>query len=334
MTETPVVLCGIDVGASSLVVAYACPRAGTHTQSWPNTAAGHRDILRVLRRAGGPVRVSLEATGIYWLDLALLLSQAVGVEVAVLNPRHVHRFASTLRRSKTDRADALVLLEYTRRMPFTRWERPSVSALQLRALSRHIDALTAERTAAKNRLHAARASRLTPECVLADLRRAILALGRRILGLRRKAVELLHSDPHMDRRMDLLRTIPGIARISGLQLLAELLLLPPGLSVRQWVAHSGLDPAHRQSGTSMHLPSRISRTGNRHLRRALYMPALAAARHDPHLRGFYTALIARHKTPMQALVAVARKLLHAIYGVLKTQTPYQGNKLLTNLQIS
>lgn len=331
MTESCVVFCGIDVGASTLAVAYERPGAGVLTQSWPNTAAGHRDLVRVLQRASAPVRVSLEATGGYWLDLALSLSHAAGVEVAVLNPRHVHRFASTLSRSKTDRADALVLLEYTRRMPFTPWQRPAASALQLRALSRHIDALTSERAAAKNRLHAARASQLTPQCVLADLRRAILALGRRILQLRRKALQLLQDDPDMHRRLELLRSIPGIAQISAIQLLAELLLLPPGLNVRQWVAHSGLDPAHRQSGTSLHLPSRISRTGNRHLRRALYMPALAAARHDPHLKAFYNLLIARHKKPMQALVAVARKILHAIYGVLKTQTPYQGEKLLTQL---
>jgi hypothetical protein len=112
-----------------------------------------------------------------------------------------------------------------------------------------------------------------------------------------------------------------------MQLLAETELLAPGLTVRQWVAHSGLDPAHHDSGTLVHKRPRISRAGNRHLRRALFMPALAAVRCDPHLKAFYAALQIRHKTKLQALVAVARKLLHAIYGIFKNRAPYDGNKL-------
>lgn len=50
--------------------------------------------------------------------------------------------------------------------------------------------------------------------------------------------------------------------------------------------HSGLDPAHEISGTSVRKASRISRAGNRHLRRALYMPALVASRCDPHAKAF------------------------------------------------
>jgi len=62
--------------------------------------------------------VSMEATGIYSLDAALALDAVEGIEVAVLNPKLVNRFAQTLRRSKTDAADAVVLAEYSRRMPF------------------------------------------------------------------------------------------------------------------------------------------------------------------------------------------------------------------------
>ena len=137
----------------------------------------------------------------------------------------------------------------------------------------------------------------------------------------------------MRKRFELLICIPGIAAVSALQLLGELAPLSPEMSVRQWVAHSGLDPAHQVSGTSVHKQSRISRAGNRHLRHALYMPALVAVRRDPHLKAFYETLLSRHKAKLQALVAVARKLLHAIYGILRTQTPYEGRKLFPQLGI-
>jgi transposase len=277
------------------------------------------------------MRVSLEATGVYSLDLALALDRAEGIQVAVLNPKLVHRFAQTLCRSKTDPADAEALAEYSRRMPFQPWSPPSPGALQLRALARYLDDLAVEHTRAGNRLHAAQQSAATPRCLLQDLKRALASLQRRILKMRRAAIELVRQDASLFRQLGLLTSIPGIASASALQLLAELTALPAGLSARQWVAHSGLDPAHRISGTSLNKPSRISRAGNKHLRRALFMPALVAARYDPHLKAFYQVLLSRHKAKMQSLIAVARKMLHAIYGVLHTLTPYDGEKLFPHL---
>ncbi len=122
--------------------------------------------------------------------------------------------------------------------------------------------------------------------------------------------------------------------VSALNLLGELALLAPNLTVRQWVAHSGLDPAHHDSGSSVHRRARISRAGNRYLRRALYMPALVAVRHDPHLRAFYHALIARHKAKLQALMAVARKMLHAIFGMFRGRTDYDGSRLFPELELA
>ena len=139
------------------------------------------------------------------------------------------------------------------------------------------------------------------------------------------------QDAQLARRFEQLVSIPGVAETSAVQLLSELAGLDPEMTVRQWVAHSGLDPAHQISGSSVHKPSRISRHGNRHLRRALYMPALVGVRFDPHMKAFYNMLQARHKTKLQALMAVARKLLHAIFGIFKSGTTWDGAKLFPRL---
>ncbi len=81
-----------------------------------------------------------------------------------------------------------------------------------------------------------------------------------------------------------------------------------------------------ESGTSVHRPRRISKVGNRHLRAALYMPALVAIRHDPNIRAFYDKLVAAGKKPLQAIVAAMRKLLDAIWGMLKHNEDFDGNK--------
>lgn len=326
------IFCGIDVSAATLAVAVQREsKPGLEQRQFANSATGHAALLGWLGRHGLPVRVSLEATGIYSLDLALALDAADGIEVAVLNPKLANRFAQTLNRSKTDSADAVALAEYSRRMPFVPWQRPSRSALELRAITRHIATLTEESARLCNRLHAAEGSTVTPRCVRSDLSRSMAGLQKRILKLRREAVALVASDARMQRRFLHLVGIAGVAETSAVQLLAELEGLDPKMSVRQWVAHSGLDPVHRTSGSSVHLPSRISRHGNRHLRRALYMPALVAVRFDPHMKAFYNGLLQRHKRKLQALMAVARKLLHAIYGIFKTDTPYDGAKLFPKL---
>jgi transposase len=325
--QQAMVFCGIDVSATTLAVAVRQENQRFEERIFDNTASGHKALIGWLRKGKGAARVSLEATGIYSLDLALALDRAEGIEVAVLNPKLIHRFAQTLRRSKTDSADAQVLAEYSCRMPFTPWSAPELSGLRLRTISRHIQSLVVEQTRQNNRLHNAEKSATTPRCVVNDLKRAMASLKLRIGRLRREALELVRSDEAMRKRFDLLIRIPGIAAISALELLGELAPLSPEMSVRQWVAHSGLDPSQQLSGTSVHKPSRISRAGNRHLRHALYMPALVAVRRDPHLKAFYETLLNRHKAKLQALIAVARKLLHAIYGILRTQTAYDGSKL-------
>ena len=93
-------------------------------------------------------------------------------------------------------------------------------------------------------------------------------------------------------------------------------MLPKDMRAREWVAHAGLDPRRQESGTSLKGQVRVSKVGNRHLRRALYMPAIVAVQHEPRIKAFYEKLLARGKKPMQANVAVMRKLLHAIYGML------------------
>jgi len=300
---------GIDVSAATLAVAVQREDGqGLDRREFANTAAGHRQLIAWLGKRGGRVRVSLEATGIYSLDVALALAAADGIEVAVLNPKLASQFARTLGRSKTDRADAAALAEYSHRMRFVAWQRPPRRVLELRALSRHIATLSEEHTRLGNRLHAAKGSATTPRCVREDLKRSRAGIAGRIVKLRRQARAMAGGDPQLAGRFEQLLSIPGVGETSAIQLLSELAALDPAMTVRQWVAHSGLDPAHRVSGTSVHKPSRISRQGNRHLRRALYMPAMVAARFDPHMRAFYELLQARRKTKLQAIIAVARKL--------------------------
>jgi transposase len=197
----------------------------------------------------------------------------------------------------------------------------------LRALTRAIADLGAIHTQQNNRAHAAAASQALPALVVKEMQRHQKYLEQRMTRLRREALRLIADDPELDRRFRLMLTTTGIAETSALQILGELAVLPDMLDARQWVAFSGLDPRLFKSGKSVEKRPRISRGGSRHLRRALYMPALVALRRDPYLRGFYQNLLARGKARLQAVVAVMRKLLHALFAMFRTNQPYDGSKL-------
>lgn len=118
------VFCGIDVSAATLSVAVqADPEWKLEQRRFANSSAGHRELMAWLRKRKGLVRVTLEATGVYGIDVALALDEAEGFAVEVLNPKKASDFARSLGRSKTDRTDAVALAEYSRRMKFVAWKR-------------------------------------------------------------------------------------------------------------------------------------------------------------------------------------------------------------------
>ena len=320
-------LCGIDVGSKQLVVAIDPGTGRTWQGAFSNDAAGHKKLIRRLTRSKATARVCVEATGIYHLDLCLALDQAKGVEVMVANPRATKDFArARLRRSKTDRTDALSLLEFVRRMDFEVWSPPGRSILALRALSRRIQALLATRAQEKNRLHADESVEVTPLAIRESIERHIAAINAEIEALSAAALEVVRLDERLASRFAHLVSLKGIAQASAITLLAELSVLPADMTARQWVAHSGLDPKHSESGTSVKAVVRISKVGNRHLRAALFLPAMVASQYEPRVRAFYQMLLARGKKPMQALVAVMRKLLHAIHGMFQHDADFDGTK--------
>ena len=318
---------GIDVSAKIFTVIMDHEGERTEAFDLPNDAMGHTKLIRMATQHGFHAKVVLEATGVYGLDLALALHRAKRVEVMVANPRAIGQFAGAyMRRSKTDSLDANIIVEFAIRMDFEAWVPPEPHTFDLRAVSRRIEGRVKMATQEKNRLHAATSFNEMSEIVRNDIEVHLRHLERRINKMRKQARELIAQHPDLERAFLHITSVKGIAQSAGIQILAELALLPENMDVRQWVAHAGLDPRVFQSGTSVNKPARISRQGNVHIRRALFLPAIVAAQHEPHVKAFYEKLLGRGKTKMQAKVAVMRKLLHAIHGMVKHDCDFEGEK--------
>lgn len=313
---------GVDVSAQQLEVAYRI-QGRLIRRTVPNDSSGHKQLIGELQKLGPSVRVAIEATGVYGIDLALALDQAERIELMVANPRAVNNFAkSLLQRTKTDRTDALVILEFVQRMPFIAWQRPSNHAFALRAVSRRIYAINDMIRKEKNRDHAADHLEALPKQVARSITRTVRHLEREIEQLRKAALDIIQSDADLVHQYDLLLSIKGVGSASAISILGELALIAPDMTARQWVAHAGLDPRLHDSGTSVHKQPRISKQGNKHLRAALYLPAVVAANCEPAVTLFRNELLLRGKKTRQIHIAIMRKLLHAIHGMFAHNQPW------------
>ena len=262
----------------------------------------------------------------YSLDLALALADA-GVRLMVLNPKASHNFAKgLLRNSKTDAVDADTLAQYAERMPFQPWARPLACALAPRALARRINALTKDKAATKNQQHALTFSPETPNAVRRDVTLAIAQLEKRIERLTEEAVAFIRAHPPLARPFVLLLTVKGIGETSAIALTSRVAAVARRADAQAMgqerrarsapfhVGHRRFDPRAALQGRQPLYPSG-----------ALYAGVDAKA-HDPHVRGFFEHLTANGKTPLQAVCAVMRKLLHAIHGMLKHDRPFDNSR--------
>lgn len=318
-------LVGIDVGSKELVVKLMVFNQTNFEKTFVNDNEGYGNLIKWLKKHGKTFRICLEATGIYYLNAALSLHRA-GFEIMVVNPRGIKSFSKAMmKRAKTDKVDADTILNYLQRMPFQKWMPPSENILHLQHIARRIRQLKKEMTREKNREHAFHYYD-EASFVKNDVESNIRNIDKRIQGLLKNAIEIIKLDSSLQKIFCLLCSAKGIAELSALCIMAEILILPLDMQAEQWVAYAGLDPRAQESGTSINLPRRISKTGNCYLRTAIYIPALVAIKHDPNVKLFYEKLLAKGKKKLQAIVAVMRKLLHCIWGMLKHKQPFDSNK--------
>ena len=323
---------GVDIGARSVDVVSRVDDKNSKVERYEQTPAGHARLAKRLK-ALKPDCVVMEATGIYYLDLALALHEA-GLPVAVINPKSYRHFAQLkLSHSKTDAQDAALLAEYAERMTPRLWTPPEPTRLALRDLGRQINRLTGARTQAKNRLHALQSKAMTMPLLIEDEQDGIALLDRRIERLQQAAIQVVAQDPQLDSQLQHLCAAKGIATASAIAILGELSVLPSSLKAPQVSRFAGLDVRLCQSGSSVNRPARLSKAGNAYLRAALYMPALSAVRHDPHTKAFYEALVARGKKKIQALCAVMRKYLTGLWACIRNNTAFDASRLFSDIHM-
>ena len=313
---------GIDIAKDKFDAALL-PEQGNRCRhrTFPNTTEGAQDLLHWLDQlqvAASEVHICQEATSTYGLALATFLHDH-DYTLSLVNPYQVKRFAeSELQRAKNDKQDAAVIARFCRAHRPGPWNPLPAGLAELQALARRLEALEGMHTQEANRLQVPG----TPQAVQESIRTVLATLEAQMDSIKEAIRQHFDRHPDLKAQRDLIDSITGIGETTANTLLAEIGDYTVYKTARQLAAQAGLVPTERQSGTSVHGHPQLSKQGNARIRKALYLPAVVAMRFNPLLRSVAERLRAKGKHKMVIIGAIMRRLLHLVYGVLKSQKPF------------
>ena len=130
----------------------------------------------------------------------------------------------------------------------------------------------------------------------------------------------------LERVEPLVLTIPGVSYATGAQIVAEIGDISRFRNAPALVSYAGLNSGVNQSGKFDSGGGPITKHGSPYLRRALWLAASRAWQYDPSLRAFYERKRAEGKCHRVAVTAVARKLCHIVFAVMRDGVPYDPRR--------
>ncbi|WP_183581192.1 IS110 family transposase [Mucilaginibacter sp. X5P1] len=331
---------GIDVAHKELVVSLGNmdQEASTHIYAYKtfvNNEKGFAAMMLWVKKHtdnDSPLRYVMEATGVYHEALAYFLSDR-NYAVSIIMPNKVTNFFRTLEiKTVTDKSMSEAIALFGLEKKVDDWVQPKRVFRELRQVTRERDQLIAERTILKNQLHAEQIEAYPSEQTISRIRIRIKMVNGQLKETLSETTAAITNDQEINRSVKLLTSIPGIGLLTAAVIMAETNGFELIRSKKQLTSYAGLDVKEKESGTSVKGKPRISKRGNRHLRKAMYMPALSAIRHSERYKAIFVRIVSRNGIKMKGAVAVQRKLLEMTYTVYKTQTPYLEDYLQTENQ--
>jgi len=320
---------GLDVSKDDVKAAFSILTIDHHvevcsTRTFSNTCKGFQQLQEWLNgktRATHPVHFTMEATGVYYEKLAYFLYER-GFSLHVVLPNHAKKYAQSLGiKSKTDKLDARSLAQMGLERELRLWQPISPALLELKQLTRERDALVRNRTSSSNLLHAYRHQGKPNKDSITRSIKHIAFLDKQVKQIEKEISDFVNRDKQLKNRMEYLLSIPGVGLLTAATIVAETNGFAAFENIKQVTGYAGLDIRIAESG-KWKGKSKISKRGNSHIRKALYMPSLSKIRHNRETKQFYERLKEKKGIGMVAAIAVERKLLGLMFSLWKKEEMY------------
>lgn len=269
------------------------------------------------------VHCVMEATGAYYMKLAMYL-HGKGYAVSVVNPLVIKRFSQMrLIRTKTDKADAVMIAQYAQREQPKLWEPPKDYIIKLQQLEALSDQLQKQRTALLCQSEAFSSTQMMDKEIELLMKSNIVHLEKQLEKIAERMETIIGG--HHRQMLNNVESIPGIGRKTAI----VLIVLSGGFkkfsNYRQLSAYIGLSPRIYESGSSVKGKARICKMGMSRIRALLYVCAWSAKRCNKACKDLYDRLVEKGKSKRLALIAVANKLVKQVFAIATSNQPYQEN---------
>ena len=321
---------GIDVSKNKFTAClcmygWGCPVEATVPVNFNNNKTGFNQLVKWARREAvkeKPIYFLMEPTGTYYEDLAVHLSN-LSFTVYVIPGNRVKAFFKEIAiKTKTDGQDAYGLAFMGASKPYLHpWTPPNPTYRELRQLTRmHVqfqDIITILKNQREALTHSYEPSHEALKHLDSLLRSAVKKLEDNITAIK----VLTASDKEIAEKMTYVSSIKGVGYLTAAILLAETNGFQMFSGRKQVASFAGLDVVARQSGTK-DPTRRISKQGNKYIRRALFMCAMVSSYRNPHMMPFYLRIIGKKHNSGVAYTAIMRKLLLLAFTLCKNKKLY------------
>lgn len=298
-----------------------------------NSRQGYQELAHWIEKqkvALSQVHACLESTGVYSDPVALGLHD-LGLRVSLVNPACIKGYGQSENvRNKNDKLDSGVIARYCAALQPALWQPAPVEQRQLRDWTDRLRELKDIRQQEQNRIEA---HQFAGQAELVEhVTQHVHWLDAQITKIENEIDDHIGRHPGLKRDAELLQSIPGVGANTAAKMLGTVGDLRRFTSAKALAAFIGVTPRQRQSGARSGRTT-VSRMGHRDLRTALYFPAISASRHNPLLAAFANRLHQHGMAKMAVITAVARKLVHQMYGVIRSGQPFNPDHLQQSLAI-
>lgn len=295
------------------------------THNFPNSLRGFNALLKWASKLiclNIPVNFVMEATGVYHEKLAYYLFDK-GCLVNVVLPNRAKNFSRTQTvKTITDKEASKMLAAMGLEKALEAWKKPDLLYASLRQLTRERESLLELKNRISNQLHALLHQALTPKASIKRLNAQIKLIEKQVKEIETEIKKTIKAKPQIDNKIKKVCTIKGVGLTTAATIIAETDGFNLFQNQKQLVSYAGYDVIEKQSGTSVRGKSKISKKGNKHIRRALHFPALQAVIRNKEHKEIYERLFDRQRIKMKAYTAIQRKLLVLIYTLWKKDESY------------
>lgn len=331
---------GIDVAQKELVVCLGRMYDNWEVElyahkTFPNTDKGFAGLLKwvgtqTTQQVG--IRYVMEATGVYHESLAYYLDEN-DCAVSIVLPNKISNYFRSLNvKTITDKTCSQAIAQFGLERKLDDWKRPKAIYRRLRQLTREREQVVQERTVAKNQLHAEQSEARPHKKSLGRIKQRIALLDKQDKEIKAELKDMVKEEQEVKSMVVILCSLPGIGLLTAAIILAETNGFDLIRNKRQLASYAGFDVKEKESGTSVKGKARISKRGNKHLRKAMHLPAFSAISHDERFKAVYARLVSKHGIKMKAAVAVQRKLLEMAFTLVSKNEMYDRNFFKTMQQ--